>query len=62
MKTFVVKFTHVIERHITCEVEAETAGQAIEKARECDWIDSDEEFAPDEGIETKNYRVLEVRD
>lgn len=51
-----VSFDHVIERHVTVTVEAESEGEAIGKAHDqSNWIDDDEEFAGETGIETKNY-------
>lgn len=55
---YTVKYTHVIERKITCEVEADNEHDALDKARECDVIDSDEEFAPEDGIEMKDFRIV----
>ena len=53
-----VEFTHVIERKVVCSVEAENEEQAIELAKsDVNWIDSDEDCAPEEGIETKDYKA-----
>jgi hypothetical protein len=54
-----VSFTHIIERRVTAIVEANSKEEAIKKAKDCDWIDSDEDMAPEEGIETKDYEVYE---
>lgn len=60
-KIYEVKFTHVIERDVTAWVKASSEEEAIKKAEQCDWMDSNEEDAPEEGIETKDYRA-EVAD
>lgn len=58
MKKYTVSFTHHIERNVTCEVLANTEEEAIEKARNCDWEDSDEDIAPETGILTDNYKII----
>ena len=56
-KRYEVSFTHVIERYVNCEVIAESEDEAIAKAKECEWEDSDEEFAAEQGIDTENYKA-----
>ena len=62
MKKYEVTYTHVIEREITALVEANSEEEAIEKCQNGDFIQDDEEFAPEQGIETKNYRAVEVEE
>lgn len=61
MKKFEVTFTHVIERYVTCEVFADSKEEAIEKAKICDWEENDEETAPEDGIETKDYKASLIK-
>lgn len=58
MKRYEVQFIHTLEQEITCVVEADSEEQAIEKAKKGEWIDSDEEFAPMEGVNTDFYECL----
>lgn len=53
-----VKFKHIIEREVTCVVEATSKEEAIQKAKSGDWVDNDEDCAPEDGIETKDYKCL----
>ncbi len=55
---FEVSFTHVIERRVTCEVEASSEEEAIKKAHDGDYDISDEEFAPEDGIEVKDFKAI----
>jgi hypothetical protein len=56
-KRYEVTFTHVIERYVTCEVVADNEEEAISKAQEGEWEDTDEEYAPEQGIDTENYKA-----
>jgi hypothetical protein len=49
-----VTYVHVIERTITALVEAHSEDEAIEKAQHGDVLNSDEDEAPEEGIEIKD--------
>jgi hypothetical protein len=54
---YIVSYDHVVERHITCVVEATSEEEAEQKAYEGDTIDTDEDNAPEDGIEIKNVEV-----
>lgn len=58
MNKYTVSFTHVINRYVTCEVLADSEKEAIEKAKECDWEDCDEDMCPEDGIETLDYKIV----
>lgn len=58
MKKFEVEFVHVIERTVTCSVFADSEGEAIQKAKDGEWDDSDEDDCPENGIETKDYKIV----
>jgi hypothetical protein len=62
MKKYEVTYTHVIEREITAWVLASSEEEAIEKCQNGDFIEDDEEFAPEQGIETKNYKATELEE
>jgi hypothetical protein len=55
---YTVKLTEVLERRITCTVEAEDEQEARQKAYDCEWIDSDEDMVEDQIMEVKNIRVM----
>lgn len=57
MAKYEVSFTHLIERYVTCVVEADSEEEAIAKAKDGEYIDSDEELCPEQGIETSNYEI-----
>jgi hypothetical protein len=57
MKYF-VKFTHVVEREVVCEVNAESESEAIKKAKDGNYESDDEEFCVENSIETKNYKII----
>jgi hypothetical protein len=60
MPKYEVQFTHVIHRTITAEVEADDEKQALVKARDWDFELSDEDCAPEDGMETMDHRVIRV--
>ena len=56
-----VQFKHLIERIVTCSVEADNEVEAIELARDTEnWIDSNEDMAPEQGLETTDYEVVGI--
>lgn len=57
-KTFSVQYVHVIERTVVATVTASTEGEAIQKVRDGEYDDDDSEFAPEEGIITKDYKIV----
>lgn len=50
-------FTHVVHRQICGTVEANNEGEALEKARGSDWIESNEDDAPEEGFDCIDWQV-----
>lgn len=52
-----MKYTHVIERKITCIVEADSEEEAIQKGYDGDYLESDEDDCPEDGIEIKDKRA-----
>lgn len=57
-KYYDVTVDYIVKREITMVIEALSEEEALEKAKEWDCIDSDEDWAPEEGIETENWKVL----
>jgi hypothetical protein len=62
MKIYEIEFIHVIERLETVVVVAKDDNEAIQKAKDGDWIETVYEDAPEEGVETKDYEIVSVRD
>lgn len=55
---YVVKYIHLLEREVHCVVVADSEEEAIQKAQDGDVIESDENEAPEQGIETSEYEVV----
>ncbi len=62
MNKYEVVYVHVVERTITEVILASSPEEAIEKSRMGDWLESDEDLAPEQGIETKDYEVTLLED
>ena len=62
MKKYEVVYKHLIERTVTCIVEAETEDEAEQKARDGEYEDSDEDCAPEQGLEITIESVEEVNE
>lgn len=58
MPKYEVQFIHVLERTVTAVVEADSEADAIEKAKQGEIIEDDDLEAPEEGLETRDYKVL----
>jgi len=52
-----VTYIHVIERSVVALVEADSEEEAIEKCQNGEQEEDDEEFAVEQGIETKDYKA-----
>ena len=59
MAKYYVQYTHLLERTVTCTVEAESGEEALQKAKDGNELDSDEDMAPEQGLETKDYMIIE---
>lgn len=62
MPKYEVTYTHVIERTITSLVEADSEEEAIEKAVDGEVLSSDEDLAPEQGIEIKDKCAVELEE
>lgn len=62
MAKWEVTYKHVVELDITSIVEADSEEEAIDKAVEGDHITSDEDDAPQQGIEIKDEEARELTD
>lgn len=56
-KIWEVRYTHVVERQVSELVLAGSAKDAIDKCRNGDVLESDEDNCPENGIETKDYEA-----
>ena len=59
-KVYQVTYTHVIERKVTELVRANNEEEAIKKSQDGDYLDSDEDCCPEDGIEIKDYEAVEA--
>lgn len=59
MKIYTVEYVSIIERKVQCAVEAESEEEAIQKAKDGDIIDDDEDSAPEDCIEVRDHRIVE---
>lgn len=59
-RTYEVKYTCVVEREVTCQVKAEGWADAVKKVTDGDYDFSDEDMAPEDIIELKDFEVNEV--
>ena len=55
---YIVQYDHVIVRTVTVEVEATSEDEAITKAQDGDYLCDDEDRVPEQGIETRNYKII----
>lgn len=62
MAKYEVTYRHLIERSVTAIVEAESEEEAIQKAIDGDYIVSDEDDAPEQGIEITNEQATKLDD
>lgn len=62
MAKYEVVFTHTIKREVTCIVEADSRDEAKRKARAGEYHESNEDDAPEEGIEIEIESCLEVEE
>ena len=62
MPKYEIEFKHLLERTVTCFVEADSEEEAIEKAQDGEYEDYDEDSSSEQGIETGDYTVVGVID
>jgi hypothetical protein len=62
MAKYEVTYRHIIERSVTSIVEADSEEEAIQKAVDGDCLYSDEDDAPEQGIEIKDEVANKLSD
>lgn len=62
MAKYEVTYRHIIERSVTSIVEADSEKEAIKKAIDGDYIVSDEDDAPEQGVEITDERATKLDD
>lgn len=58
MPKYEIEFKHLVERTVTCIVEANDEEEALTKAKDGDFEETDEDLCPEQGIETTDYVIL----